>query len=307
MRQTNNFLKDIGKNKSYLVLSLPAVLYFFLFSYIPLFGIIVAFKDFNVKDGILFSPWSGLKNFEFFFSSQDAARITFNTLFLNSTFIIFGLLFQVAFAIMLNELGSGLFVKVSQSVMFLPYFISWVIVGYFGIAFLNMDNGFLNTMLQDIGMKPVMWYNEPKYWPLILNIANIWKLTGYGSIIYYAVIMGINKEYYEAGKIDGANRWQQITNITIPSIMPVTSMLFLLGVGRIFYADFGMFYNLIRENGPLFSTADVMDTYVFRALRVTGDMGIASAAGLFQSIVGFITVVLSNFAVRKYDRDYSLF
>lgn len=289
------------------VMALPGILFFLVFSYLPMLGIIVAFKNFNFRDGLFFSPWIGLKNFEFFFTSMYAFRITFNTLFLNILFIITGTLMQVAFAVMLNEVKNKLFVKISNSIMFFPYFISWVIAGYFVYALLNMDNGLINSVLVSIGMQPVEWFNKPEYWPVILILANAWKITGYGCVIYLAGITGINIEYYEAAIVDGAGRFKQAIKITIPLLKPLIIMLTLLALGRIFYSDFGMFYNLTRNAGALFKTTDVMDTFVFRTLRVLGDFGMSSAAGLFQSIVGFILVIVSNLVVRKINSENALF
>jgi ABC-type polysaccharide transport system, permease component len=303
----NSFIKKNRFSINMTVMALPGILFFLIFSYLPMVGIIIAFKNYNFKDGILFSPWIGLKNFEFFFASNSASRITFNTLFLNALFIITGTVFQVGLAIILNELKNRRIAKVSNTVMFLPYFISWVIVGYFTYALLNYDYGLINKTLESFGLQGIDWYNTPAVWPAILVICNIWKSCGYGSIIYTAGIMGINSEYYEAAIVDGAKKRQQITKITIPLLKPMIIILTLLSVGRIFYADFGMFYNVTQNSGLLYSTTDVMDTYVYRAIRVTGDFGMASAAGFIQSIVGFLLVLLSNYAVKKIDDDYKLF
>ncbi len=288
-------------------MALPGILFFLVFSYLPMIGVIVAFKDFNVRDGIFYSPWSGFRNFEFFLKSQDMFRLVKNTLLLNFIFIITSTVIQIAFAMMMNELKSRLFVKFTNSVMFLPYFISWVIAGYFVYALLNMDYGLLNSWLAGFGLEPVEWYNKPEYWPFILTLANLWKVTGYGCVIYTASITGISEEYYEAATVDGANRWQQAFRITLPMIKPLIIILTLLSLGKIFYSDFGMFYNLTRNAGTLYSTTDVMDTYVYRALRVTGDFGMSAAAGLFQSIIGFVLVLASNQLVRKIDNENALF
>lgn len=289
------------------VMSIPGILFFLVFSYLPMAGLIVAFKNYNFRDGIIFSPWNGLKNFEFFFSSNIASRITFNTLYLNALFIITATIFQVGLAIILNELKNRGIAKVTNSIMFLPYFISWVIVGYFTYALLNVDYGVINRLIQSVGLQPIDWFNKPELWPAILIFCNIWKYAGYGSVIYTAGIMGINSEYYEAAIVDGASKWQQITKITIPLLKPMIIILTLLAIGRIFYADFGMFYNVTQNSGSLFKTTDVMDTFVYRSIRVTGDFGMASAAGFIQSIVGFVLVLVANQVVRKVDEEYSLF
>ena len=303
----NGFIKEMGKNKSLYSMMLPGILFILLFNYAPMFGIIVAFKNYTYTKGIFGSEWVGFKNFEFFFTSQDAARVTFNTVFMNLIFICTGLFVSVAFALMLNELKNRFFAKLYQSVMFIPYFFSWVVVGYFSFAILSVDFGSANSIMKILGMEPVDWYAEPMYWPVILTIANLWKSTGYGCIIYLAGITGINEEYYDAAKIDGATRFQQMTRITIPLLVPLISILTLLSIGRIFYADFGMFYYLPRQSGVLYSTTDVIDTYVFRSLRTLGDVGMASAAGLYQSVVGFILVLLSNLVVKRVNPDNSLF
>ncbi|MBO9610491.1 MAG: sugar ABC transporter permease [Paenibacillaceae bacterium] len=289
------------------VMVVPGIVFFLLFSYLPLIGLVLAFKEYNFRDGMLFSPWVGFKNFAFFFTSNNAYRITFNTLALNAIFIVTSLVVQLTLAIVLTELKKKWFVKVSNTIMFLPYFVSWVVVGYFAYALFNMDYGMLNSVLTRIGMQPVEWYSEPRYWPTILALTNIWKTAGYGCVLYYAAIIGINADYYEAAAIDGAGKWKQMTHITLPLIRPLIIILLLLALGKIFYSDFGLFYNLTRNSGLLYSTTDVMDTYVYRTLRVTGDVGMASAAGLFQSAVGFMLVFLSNALVRKFNKDYSLF
>lgn len=288
-------------------MALPGILFFLVFCYLPMIGVVVAFKDFNVKDGILFSPWSGVKNFEFFLKSQDMIRLVVNTLYLNFIFIITSTVIQITFAVIMNEMKNRMFVKITNSIMFLPYFISWVIAGYFVYALLNMDYGLVNTLLISIGLKPIEWYNRPEFWPAILILANIWKATGYGCVIYTAGIVGISGEYYEAATVDGATKWQQVFKITLPMLKPLIIMLTLLALGKIFYSDFGMFYNLTRSTGTLYSTTDVMDTYVFRALRVTGDFGMSAAAGLFQSVVGFVLVLASNQLVKKIDSENALF
>lgn len=300
-------LKRNATNRNMTVMLLPGIAYFLIFCYLPMIGIIVAFKNYNFKDGILFSPWNGLENFKFFFTSNYASRIIFNTVFLNSLFIIISTVFQVGFAVILNELKSRIFAKVSNTIMFMPYFISWVIVGYFTYSLLNVDYGLVNKFLPSIGMQPVDWYNTPQVWPIILVLCYLWKWCGYGSVIYTAGIMGINSEYYEAAIVDGANKRQQIFKITIPLLRPMIIILTLLAIGRIFYADFGMFYNITQNSGTLYSTTDVMDTFVYRAIRVTGDFGMASAAGFIQSVVGFLLVLGSNFVVRKLDEESRLF
>jgi putative aldouronate transport system permease protein len=287
-------------------MALPGTMFLLLFKYLPMGGIIIAFKDYNFSDGILGSKLVGLKNFEFLFSSQDAWRITYNTLSLNTMFILFGTLLSLILALAMNELRSKWFHSVIQSALFLPYLLSWVLVGYFVFALLT-TNGLINQMLNALGIEPVSWYSSPQYWPAILVILSIWKGAGYTSIIYLASILGINSEYYEAARIDGATRLQQIRYITIPLIRPVIIMMTLISLGHIFHSDFGMFYNVTRNAGALYPTTDVIDTYVFRTFRTLGDVGISSAAGFYQAVVGLLLVWLSNYAVRKIDNENAIF
>lgn len=306
-KNSNHRSKRIKKNSSLLIMSLPAVIAIFLFNYLPMIGIVIAFKKFRADKGIWGSKWVGLDNFKFFFTSQDAWRITRNTVGLNFIFIVLCLIFSVVFAIMLNEITKRAFVKFYQTVFFFPYFLSWVVVGFMLFSFLNSNLGILNNFLGRFGVEAINWYNKPSYWPGILTFSYIWKNVGYFSVIYYAGIMGINNEYYEAAAIDGANRLQMIRKITLPLLSPIITIMVLLQIGKIFYADFGMFFFLPRNIGTLYATTDVIDTYVYRALRVTGDIGMASAVGFYQSIVGFLLVILSNWLVRKFNEDNALF
>lgn len=293
-------------NGPLMMMALPGVLFLFIFKYLPMGGIIIAFKDYNFSDGILGSRWVGLKNFQFLFSSQDAWRITYNTITLNFMFILCGTVIALVLALAMNELRSKLFHSVVQSAFFLPYLLSWVLVGYFVFALLT-TNGLINKTVEIFGAGPVNWYGEPGYWPAILVLLSIWKGAGYNSIIYLASILGINSEYYEAAKIDGASRVQQIRYITIPLIRPVIIMMTLISLGHIFHSDFGMFYNVTRNAGALYPTTDVIDTYVFRMFRTLGDVGISSAAGFYQATVGFLLVLLSNYVVRKIDNENAMF
>ncbi|MFC0214753.1 ABC transporter permease [Paenibacillus chartarius] len=298
--------KTLNKNKALLLLALPGLLCIFVFSYVPMFGIVIAFKNYNAVDGIWGSPWIGLRNFEFLFNSQDAWRITYNTLALNFSFIAFGTVAAVALAIVMNEIKSRWMSSIYQSVLFLPHLLSWVLVGYLVFALLAAS-GLVNHVLAAFDREAVSWYTEPAYWPFILTITVIWKQAGYTSIIFLASIIGISPEYYEAAKIDGASKLQQIRYITLPCLVPVITIMTLLSIGRIFYADFGLFYNVTQDIGQLYPTTDVIDTYVFRMLRTVGDIGMASAAGVYQSIVGFLLVLGSNYFVRKVNADNALF
>lgn len=273
-----------------------------------MFGTIIAFKDFNYSKGLWQSSWVGFKNFEFLFETRDAYVITRNTLLYNAVFIVFNLVLALMVALLLNEIRKRYLQSIYQSIILLPYLISFSIVGYLVYSFLSMEYGFINTVvLQKLGLPPISWYMEAKYWPYILVLVNAWKYIGYSSIIYLAAIAGINNEYYEAARIDGANRLKQMTKITLPLIRPVIIVMTLLLVGRIFYADFGLFYQVTMNTGILLPTTNVIDTYVYRALIQTGDVGMSSAAGLFQSVVGFILVLSVNQLVRKFDKENALF
>ncbi|WP_199794963.1 ABC transporter permease [Paenibacillus faecalis] len=306
------FFKNVMTNKAMLFFVLPGTIWFLLFSYLPMFGTIIAFKEYRFsRDGflasIMNSEWVGLENFRFLFSTDDAYIITRNTVLYNFAFIVLGLVFSVALAIILSEIINKRLAKVYQTGMFLPYFLSWVIVGYFVFSFLSYDKGVLNQILGWFGADPVQWYSEPKYWPIFLILISLWKGIGYNSVIYLAAITGIDKSLFEAAMIDGANKWQQIKSITIPMLKPLMTILTLLAVGKIFYADFGLFYQVPRDSGTLYSVTNVIDTYVYRGLKTTGEIGMSAAAGLYQSVVGFILVMTSNYIVRKYDRENALF
>lgn len=294
------------KNSELFLISLPAIVAFFFVAYLPMSGLIIAFKNYSYDKGIWGSPWAGLNNFKFFFTSQDALRVTRNTLLLNGAFILLGLALAVVLAILLNEVSKRA-VKVYQTVLFIPYFLSWVVVGYLTYGFLNRDMGVVNSLIKLLGMKPVDWYSDPKYWTAILIIAYLWKNAGYLAIIFYTGILGIETTYYEAASIDGASKFRQAWHITIPSIRPLIIMMLILSIGKIFYSDFGLFYFIPRDIGTLYPTTDVIDTYVYRSLRVLGDLGMASAAGFYQSIVGFVLVLVSNLIVRKTSPENALF
>lgn len=286
---------------------LPAIIYVLIFSYLPMGGIILAFKKYNYAGGIFGSPWNGLKNFEFFFKSGQAFKVTRNTVLFNASFIVFNTILQISVAVLLSELRSRRFKKTAQSMMFLPYFISWVIVSVIAYNLLSNDYGFINNIIVSLGGKRINFYANSKYWYLILILFNVWKGIGYGSVLYLAAIMGIDTSIYEAAEIDGANVFQRIRRITLPSLMPTLIVLTLLSIGGIFRGNFDMFYNLIGSNGLLYNTTDVIDTFTFRALISSNDYGMAAASGLYQSVFCFITILLSNFLVKRYDKDYSLF
>lgn len=300
--------KKLKRYRALFLMMIPGLVYLFINNYMPMFGVVIAFKEVNYAKGIFRSDWIGLENFKYLFMTDDAWRITRNTLLYNGSFIIINTILAIAVAILLNELKNKLASRFYQSIILLPYLISMVIVGYLVLSFLNVENGFVNKeILPLLGIEPIPWYSEAKYWPVILSIVNIWKNVGYFCIIYLAAIVGIDPEYYEAATIDGAGKWKQVRAITVPLLMPTIIIMTLLAIGRIFYSDFGLFYQIPLNSGPLQPTTDVIDTYVYRGLMTLGDIGMSSAAGLYQSLVGFILVLLSNFMVRRKDREQALF
>lgn len=300
--------KRVKKYKVLFVMAAPGILYLLINNYLPMFGAFIAFKEVDFSRGILGGDWVGFRNFEYLFKTADAYLITRNTILYNAAFIILNLIASVALAIMLNELKNRLLSRFYQNVILLPYLISSVIVGYLVFSLLSMENGFINkTVLPWFGREEIMWYNEPKYWPFILTLVKMWSSVGYLCIIYLAAVVGIDQEYYEAATIDGASKWQQITSITLPSIAPVIVIMTLLQIGRIFHADFGLFYQVPLDSGALLPATNVLDTYVYRALLKNGDIGMSSAAGLYQAVVGFVLILLSNFAVKKRNPDHALF
>lgn len=297
---------DLYKNKEYLLLCAPAVICFIIFQYLPMFGAIIAFKDYNYTQGILGSDWVGFDNFKFFFLSQDAWRITRNTIgyaLINQSMSIIG---SVTIALLLYEITNKAALKVYQTIMILPRFLSWVIVGYITYVLFNPELGVLNNIIEAFGGKPIDWYSTPSVWVVILPLVDLWKGVGMGCIFYYAALMGIDESIYEAATIDGASRWKQIKCISIPSLVPTIIILGIMGLGSIFRSDFGLFYQIPRDVGALYPTTDTLDTYLYRGLT-TGDVGITSAVGLFQSIVGLVTTVVVNAIVKKIDADNAMF
>ena len=288
-------------------MTIPGALLIFVFSYIPMFGLILAFKDFRYNKGVFGSPWCGLENFKFFFSSQDAWRVTRNTLLLNLLFIVTTLIVSLAIALVLYQITSRLMTKIYQTMIFIPYFLSMAVVAFVVYAFLNVDMGVVNNLLEKLGKDPVIWYARADLWPGILTGINLWKNLGYYVLVYYAALMGLDASCFEAAAIDGATKWLTMVRVAVPMIAPTIIVMVLLQVGKIFYSDFGLFYLVTRNSGALYSTVDVIDTYIFRSLRVAGDIGVSAAVGMYQSVVGFVLVLLSNLAVRKFDPDSALF
>lgn len=303
------FARELARNRAIYLMAVPAMLLLFVFNYIPLAGLVIAFKNFKAGNGMFGSEWAHplYANFLVLFSSDQALRAIRNTLCLNALFIASGVVVEVSFALMLNEVKGQWFRRITQSVSFLPYFISWIVVGIFSYNLMNYEYGAINNLLASLGVERVDFYADAGLWPAILTLAVRWKNTGYGAVIYLAALTGIDPSYYEAAEMDGANRWQQIRFISIPMLVPTVTILTLLAIGRIMNADFGMFYAMVGDATQVFPTTDVIDTFVYRGLRKTGDIGMSSATGFFQSILSFSLILSSNALARKVDRDAALF
>lgn len=307
LRSRRGLIGDIARNPFSYLLLLPAMAYVLLFGYLTYPYMVIAFQDFNYQLGVFGSPFVGFKNFEFFLRSTNAVRVTFNTLYLNFLFIITGTAVSLLLALMFNEIRSKAFIRVSQTVMLFPYYLSWVVISYMLLAFFSNKNGMMNIILKSVGMKGIPWYTRADVWPEILVLMRIWKGAGMNAVIYLAAITGIDESIYEAATIDGATRFQRIVHVTIPLVMPTVCIMTLLSIGKIMYGDFNMIYAIIGDNGILYETTDIIDTYVFRVLRQTGDPSQAMAISLFQSVVGFIMVFGSNAIVRRTFNDGALF
>ncbi|KRF03691.1 sugar ABC transporter permease [Paenibacillus sp. Soil766] len=307
MSRRTGFLFNIVKHRAlFLMLLLPLLVLIFN-NYIPMFGVIVAFKNYNFVDGILHSPWEGIGNFKYLFQTEDAWVATRNTVLYNALFIVLNTACAIFLAIALNELRSKKLTKFFQSSLLFPYFLSFVVVSYLAYAFLG-GYGYINkAILEPLGYSEISWYTESKYWTVILPLVNLWKNIGYSMVVYLAAIVGIDQEYYEAAVIDGASKWQQIRKITIPLMSPVIIVLVILQIGRIFNADFGLFFQVPLNTGALYDTTNVIDTFVYRSLLVSGNVGMSAAAGLYQSAVGIVLVLLTNFVVRKVSKENALF
>lgn len=294
------------RNMRYLVLALPAVIYLFIFNYMPMFGVVLAFKNFKPRYGILGSPWVGFDNFSFFFRSIDCGRILRNTVLYNVAFIILGMAAAIFVALLLYEIKSKRALKYYQTTMILPYFISWVVVAYIGLILLSPTYGIINQVLAVFGVSKIAWYQDPKYWPFILVAFHIWKSVGMDSIIYYAQLMGVDESLYEAAQLDGANRFQQIIHVSIPSLIPVASILLIMSVGGIMGGDFGLFYQIPMDVGLLYPATDIIDTYVYRYMT-HNNIGVSSAVGLLQAVVGLVMVLTANGIVRKVSYENRMF
>ena len=304
-----------GRKKTLWLLTMvaPGAIWLMLIRYLPMFGIVMAFLDYRLPTrkmpfpiNLLHSDFVGLDNFQFLFTS-DALTMIRNTLGYNIVWIALGLVLSVALAIMMSELTKKVLAKTYQTLMFFPYFLSWVVAAYFLFAFLDPTNGMIVRAQKAAGVTPIDWYNEPKYWPVILTICSMWKNTGYSTVLYLSAITGIDRSQYEAAAVDGATRWQQMLHVTLPHLKPIIIVLLIMNVGKIFNADFGLFWSVPMNSAPLFPVTQVVDTYVYRSYKFTGDVGMSTAAGFLQNLVGFICIMGANAIVRRLDADSSLF
>ena len=291
------------------LLALPTTIWYFLFAFLPMFGIIIAFKKYQISGGflnsIITSDWIGLDNFKFLFSAGDIWIILRNTILYNIVFIILNIVGPVTMALLIGQLHNKRMAKIYQTAMFMPYFLSWVVVTALIWAFLSFDKGLLNSLLEFFGQDPHQWYMEPKLWPPFLVFMYMWKNLGYSMVVYLATITGIDKTYYEAAGIDGATVWQQMRYVTLPLMKTVIIMMFIMAVGRIFYSDFGLFYQVPRDSNSLYNVSYTLDVFVFKQLK-SSTTGMASAAAFVQSVAGCITILTANAVVRKVDRDSAM-
>ncbi len=302
-----SLLQQLSTHKVLLLMCVPAVIFFIVFNYAPLPGAWIAFTNFNYRDGIFGSPFVGFKNFEFLIKSGQLWTLTRNTILYNLAFIVFGNILQIAIAIMLNEIRSTFFKKISQAAMFLPFFISAVLVGVIAFNLLNYDTGAINALIRETGGDPIKIYSTAGAWPLIIILVHLWQSTGYGSIVYFAAIMGIDRSLYEAATVDGASAWQRIRYVTLPSLKPTFIILVLFSLGGIMHGNFGLFWNLVGNNASLFSTTDIIETSVYRMVLAQNNFTTSTAVGLYQSLFGFALVMTANWIVRRINKDYALF
>ena len=307
-RPENRIAGHFKKYHQLWLLALPGIILTLMFAYIPMSGLVIIFKDYNYRDGIFGSPWVGFKNFEFFFANFSKAwRATRNTILLNLCYTVFGTAMAVMLAVMFNEIRHKKYLKATQSLSIMPYFISWVVVGVFVFSIFNYETGLINTMISSLGGEKINFYMMPMAWPIIICAFNTWKWTGYNSVIYIAAVTGVDGEINEAAEIDGATIFQRIRYITLPSIRPTLVTMVLLQIGRILRGDFEMFYQIVGNNGQLFNATDVIDTYVFRSLITNPDIGMTAAATFYQSVLCFAIIMIVNTVVKKIDEDYALF
>ena len=304
---TNKKKKSLRKPCPIDLMVLPGMFYLLINNYGPMAGLFIAFKKIDYSVGVWKSPWVGLKNFTYLFKTKAAFQITRNTILYNLVFIVLGTVLGIAVGIMLSELRHKWETKIFQTLILLPYLLSWVICAYIGYAFMSKETGLINGVLSSLGMAKIDWYNDAGKWPFILTFVNLWKGIGYGSIVYMSTIIGIDRSLYESAMVDGASKWQQIVKITLPLLKSTVIMMLIMSIGRMFYSDFGLFYQIPMNSGSIFSTTQTIDTYVYRALMQQNDVGMSSAAGFYQSIVGFILVLSANMIVRKLSPDDAMF
>ncbi len=308
-KKTGTFIGELIRNKGLYLMLLPGIIYFFIFNYLPLAGIYYAFVDYKPMAGWygLKSKFVGLENFKYFFASGSWIKITVNTLYLNALFIFTGLLAQLVMAVLINEISHKWYKKTTQTFMFLPNFLSWTVVSVFALALFGTNDGLINKILEIFGMEQIAFYQNADVWPLLLVMIKLWKGVGFGTVVFLAAISGIGQEMYEAAKVDGANRLQQIVYLTVPMLKTTAVVLLILAVGSIFVGDFGMIYALLGDNPLLRDTTDVIDTFVYRALRTQNDIGMSTSVGLLQSVLGIIFAVTTNFIAKKVDADNKVF
>ena len=307
LKKRSGFMHELVKNRTLFLMLLPVLVYFFINNYLPMIGIYYAFVQFNFNTPLFQMDFIGLKNFEFLWKSGKLAELTYNTIGYNLAFIVLGNVFAITVAILVSEIRSKWFKKISQSVLFLPYFVSFVILSVIVFNMFNYEHGVLNSVLKQFGADPVDVYSQPKLWIILIVVFYLWKNFGYSMVIYLASITGISEDYYEAAKIDGANSFQRAWHITVPMLKNTFIILLLFSLGSIMKGQFDLFYQMVGNNGLLYSTTDILDTYVYRSLKVTFDMGMATAAGLYQSVFGFTLIMVVNAVIRKMNKDYALF
>lgn len=303
LKKRNDFLN----NFPYLLLALPAILYLFIFNYLPMFGAIMAFKDYTYRSGIFGSPWAGWRHFQYFFTSNDAVRILRNTILYNLWFmLLIGVVGGAVIALLLYEVKSRMAVKVYQTSMLLPFFLSWVVLAGIAYLFLNPTSGLLNVLRQSMGLEKIMWYSEPKYWPVILTVCEVWKTIGMASLYFYAALLAIDPCLFEAASLDGAGKLKQMLHISIPELMPMVCITIITRLGGVLGGEFGLYYQIPMDSGALYPATDVLGTYLYRGLA-SGNFSATAAVGLFQSVVGLILVLISNSIIRKISPDNAMF
>ena len=307
-KKKNGFFREIKRHKVIYLMMLPTIIFLIINNYLPMLGLSIAFLKYRPNLGVFGSQFVGFENFRFFFSTPDFINITKNTVLYNAAYIVLDISVATFCAIALNEMRRKYLKKTYQTFMLMPFFLSWVVVNYIFFSFLSVDKGFLNnTLLKMLGREPIAWYRETKFWPFILIFAQLWRYTGYNTILIHSGLVAIDESLYEAAIMDGAGKMRQIFSITIPQLSPVIISIFLMLVGRIFYADFGLHFQVPNNSGALYPVTDVLDTYVYRSLRQMGNISMASAAGFYQAVVGMVIVVVANKTVKRIDESKSLF